>query len=269
MSAPDVFDEHLARWRDWCASPWGRLRFAVAHETLGRHLASLGAGPLRVLDVGGGDARDSLPLAIAGHDVTVVDTAPGMLGAADRRATEAGVPLRTVRAGLDDLAGLGDGFDLVLCHFVLHYRPAAEPDLARLAAAVRPGGLLSVMAPNPAGVVLQKLVRGGPSAALEELASDRWHTVTFAEDGRKYSREECATEMAACGLEVLDWYGGRCANDLLTDDEAKRDPDYFATLERLELQLCDREPFRRIGLFWQQLGRRPSVSGVAPESARR
>jgi S-adenosylmethionine-dependent methyltransferase len=46
---------------------------------------------LRILDVGGGDARDSLPLALAGHDVTVMDTSPGMLAEASRRAIERGV----------------------------------------------------------------------------------------------------------------------------------------------------------------------------------
>jgi len=255
MAATNVFDEHLGQWQEWCATPWGRLRFAVVRETLGRHLGELGPGPLRVLDVGGGDARDSLPLAEAGHEVTVVDPSAGMLREAARRAAQAAVPLRTVEAGLDDLAELGGGYDLVLCHFVLHYRPAGELDVARLAASLRPGGLLSVIAPNPPGVVLQKLVRGGPAAGFEELVSENWHTVTFAEDGRKYTREECATEMSVAGLVDVGWYGGRCANDLLVDDDAKQQPDFYTALERLELAMCDREPFKRIGIFWQQLGR--------------
>lgn len=267
MTAPDPFEEHLSRWQAWAEEPWGRLRFAIVRHTLAPHVAALGAGPLRVLDVGGGDGRDSLPLAEAGHDVVVVDTAPAMLAEARRRAADAGVPdrVRVVCAGLDDLPGAdlpgadlpGDGFDLVLCHFLLHYRPEPAEDVARLASLLRPGGRLSVIAPNPDGLVLQRLVRGGPGAALEELAREDWHTVTFDEAGHKLTHEAAASALEAAGLEVVGRYGGRCANDLLTDDEAKHDPDYYAALERLELTLCDREPFWRLGTFWQLVARRP------------
>lgn len=274
VSATNPFDEHLTRWRAWTAEPWGRLRFAVVRHTLAREVeavaASSGAGALRVLDVGGGDGRDSLPLAQAGHEVTVVDTAPGMLAEAEGRAVAAHASerVRTVRAGLDDLptaledapgAHPQNGFDLVLCHFLLHYRPAPVEDVARLATMLAPGGRLSVIAPNPDGLVLQKLVREGPAAALQELASDAWHTVTFDEEGHKLTHTTCAAAMAACGLEPVALYGGRCANDLLTDDAAKHDPDYYGTLEELELALCDREPFNRIGTFWQLVATRPET----------
>ena len=76
-------------------------------------------------------------------------------------------------------------WDLVLCHFVLHYRPAGAGDVRRLAAAVRPGGRLSVMVPNPASMVLRQLVTGGPEAALIELHADTKHAVTVAHDVRK------------------------------------------------------------------------------------
>jgi S-adenosylmethionine-dependent methyltransferase len=271
MTGMNPFDEHLARWRTWTTEPWGRLRFAVVRHTLAREVAAVaaavGSRPLRVLDVGGGDGRDSEPLAAAGHQVTVMDTAPGMLAEARRRAAEAGLTqrTRTVHAGLDDLPGAVEGgYDLVLCHFLLHYRPTPAEDVALLAELLGPEGRLSVIAPNPDGLVLQKLVRRGPVAALEELASDAWHTVTFDEDGHKLSHEACAVAMSASGLDVVSLYGGRCANDLLTDDDAKYDAEYYADLERLELQLCDREPFRRIGTFWQLVAQRcadpPGVS---------
>ena len=259
VAAANPFDEHLARWQAWAEEPWGRLRFAVVRHTLAAHVAALGPAPLRVLDVGGGDGRDSLPLAVAGHDVVVLDTAPGMLAEAARRAAMAGVPdrVRGVAAGLDDLPGAaGDGFDLVLCHFLLHYRARPAEDVTRLAALLRPGGRLSVVAPNPDGLVLQRLVRSGPAAALEELSREDWHTVTFDEAGHKLPHAAVATAMTAAGLDVVGRYGGRCANDLLTDDDAKRDPDHYEALERLELALCDREPFWRIGVFWQLVGRR-------------
>jgi S-adenosylmethionine-dependent methyltransferase len=254
------FDEHLQQWRSWASSPWGRIRFAVVRRTLSWQVDALGAGPLRILDVGGGDGRDSLPLAQQGHEVTVLDSSAGMLQEARESAKRLGVTsvFRTVEGSIDDLvASTDDGFDLVLCHFLLQYRPHGTSDLERLAAAVRPGGRLSVIAPNPAGAVLSRLVREGPKAAMVELDSRTAETVIFQQVVRKIGYEQMRSDLEAVGLEVVAQYGGRCANDLVVDDEAKHDPVFYTDLERLELDLCDREPFKRTGLFWQLVGQRP------------
>lgn len=251
----DPFNDRLAEWRAWTEASWGRIRFAVVAETLRRQAAALGER-LRILDVGGGDGGDAIPLARAGHDVTVVDPAPEWLAEAQRRASAAGVAVTTVEGGLDDLP---DGtWDLVLCHFVLHYRPAGAGDVDRLAALVRPGGRLSVMAPNPAAMVLMRLTRSGPAAALEELAADSRHSHTFDHRARKVTAEQVADELRAAGLATVARYATRIANDLLTDDDAKRDPAYFDRLLELELALCDREPFVRIGGLWQLVAERPA-----------
>ena len=73
-----VFDDRAGEWASWQASPWGRLRYAVVRETTARAVAAL-PGRLRVIDVGGGDGADSLPLAAQGHEVTVLDFAPELL----------------------------------------------------------------------------------------------------------------------------------------------------------------------------------------------
>ena len=245
----DVFAERLAAWQEYCATPWARIRYAVVEETLRREAKAIG-GRLRVLDIGGGDARDALPLALAGHDVTVMDPAASWLAEAERRATEAGVTITTHEGGIDDLPESGD-YDLVLCHFVLHYRAAGAGDIARLARLVRPGGRLSVMCPNPVAMVLSTLVRSGPEAALEQLKADSIRSVTFDHDARKVTADEVAAEMGAAGLDVVARYATRIANDLLTDNDAKADPVFFERLLELELALCDREPYVRIGGLWQ------------------
>lgn len=255
----DPFEEQLAAWRAYVVQPWARIRYAVAASVLERELSGRAPG-LRVLDVGGGDGLDSIPLAGLGHEVTIVDTAPGMLAEAGRRAAEAGVADRvvTVEASLDDLGALGgEGFDVVLCHFVLHYRPAEAQadDVRRLAAQLRPGGLLSVIAPNPDARALGTLVRHGPAAALEALASEEWASQTFQHSGRLMPVAQFTPDLVGAGLEVVGHYGGRIANDLLTADALKHDPAYFDDLLRLELQLSDREPYKRLGFFWQLVAR--------------
>lgn len=250
----DVFSDKLAQWRAYTATPWGRIRYTVVEEILRRQCAELGEG-LRILDVGGGDGMDALPLALAGHDVTILDPSESWLAEAKRRAVEAGTSLTTLVGGLDDLPA--GGWDLVLCHFVLHYRPAAAGDVRRLAAAVRPGGRLSVMVPNPASMVLRRLVTGGPVAALTELRADTKRTVTFDHDVRKVSMGDLEAELASAGLELTGRFGTRIANDLLTDNDAKNDPAYFDRILELERELCDQEPFVRIAGMYQLVAERP------------
>lgn len=261
MSEPDpaVFDERMERWREYAESPWGRIRFAVVRHTLERVLAKLGPGPLRILDVGGGDGRDSEPLARLGNHVTVLDTSERMLAVADAAARAHGVDdhLRTVAGSLDDVVRLsGDGYDLVLCHFLLQYRTDTVSDVRTLTHAVRPGGMLSLIAPNPNGNVVATLVREGPEAALAALESDVVYAATFDREVRKIADEEARSAIESAGCTVLAQYGGRCANDLLVDNAPKYDDAFFSRLQELELALCDRPPFNRIGAFWQLVAQR-------------
>lgn len=249
----DVFSENLAAWQEYAATPWARIRYATVGDVLQRHAAELGPR-VRVLDVGGGDGRDALPLALAGHDVTVLDPSRSWLAEADRRAADAGVRLTAVEAGLDDLP-TGE-WDLVLCHFVLRYRPDSTQDVAALASRVRPGGLLSLVDVNPAARVLRLLVAGGPTHAAEELHAVGAEVETFATAARKVEVEQVRAEVEAAGLRVVGRHGHRIANDLLTDDRAKHDPAYFAQLLALERELRDRPPFRDIGFAWQVVAQR-------------
>jgi S-adenosylmethionine-dependent methyltransferase len=244
----DVFSEKLAAWRDYTETPWARIRYEVVGEVLRRQAEDLG-GQIRVLDVGGGDGMDALPLARAGHDVTIVDPSDAWLDEARRRAHAAGTSITTVAAGLDDLPA-GD-WDLVLCHFVLRYRDGTTDDIASLARHVRPGGRLSIMDVNPDGRVLRELVNRGPAAALEELDAERARVETFHTDARKVDLPTTTSEAAAAGLTPVGVFGNRIANDLLVDDTAKHDPAFFEQLLALELELCDREPFNRVGFAWQ------------------
>lgn len=251
----DVFSERLSAWRDYTATPWGRIRYAVVEETLAREASRLGTA-LRILDVGGGDGMDALPLATAGHEVTVLDQSRGWLDEAERRAAAAGVQLRTVEGDISSAPALGE-FDLVLCHFVLQYLPAGTDDLTTLAAFVRPGGVLSVICPNPAAMVLRQLVIDGPASALSELRAESKQAVLFDHDVRKVEMGELEEALEAIGLSVTRRYGSRIASDLLTDNDAKHEAGYFEDLLQLELALCDREPYLRIGGMYQLIASKP------------
>ena len=88
----------------------------------------------------------------------------------------------------------------MLCHFVLQYRSPDADDLARLAAWTRPAGLVSVIVPNPTGMVLRQLVAEGPAAALAELAASTKLAMTFDHEVRKIPMAELEEALGRAGL---------------------------------------------------------------------
>ena len=258
---PD-FGSHRRAWQEYTRSPWGRIRYAVVAHTLRHNLSGLApadGGPgLRVLDVAGGDGLDALPLARAGHRVTVLDTAPELLADAAAAAAADDVALTCVGAGVDDLPALDlPPFDVVLCHFLLQYRDDPARTLALLAAAVRAGGLVSLAAPNQASEVLVRAARLlDPASALAALTETTQHGVTFATETRWVDPDDTARQLRALGFDAVARYGIRTVTDLVADDDLKHDPVFYADLERLELALCDREPYVRTARMWQIVARR-------------
>ena len=109
-----------------------------------------------------------------GATVTVVDVSIDALATLRRRAAEAGVADRViaVQGDVEALAELvpAAAFDLVLAHGILEVVEAAAPSFAAIAAAVRPGGLLSVLVSNPVAAVLGRALAGDLAGAERELA---------------------------------------------------------------------------------------------------
>lgn len=141
--------DRIADGEFWAFSD--RLLWALLSARL---LPALGAGPVRFLDAGGGTGRWSLRLlsALPGATGVLVDVSEGMLAVAREKARRrrAADRLSLVSHDLHRPIPRSLGrFDLALCfHNVagLVADPAAL--LCRIAAAVRPGGHVAVVAPN-------------------------------------------------------------------------------------------------------------------------
>lgn len=259
-----MFDQNLEAWRAWQAAPWGRLRYRVVQETLARTCAMVRTGPLRVLDVGGGDGGDAIPLAQQGHDVTVLDFSAPLLAGVESAAEGLALHdrLRTVHCDLADLADLASAelgsFDVVLCHNVLQYCASTTSTVSTLAALLGDSGALSLLAPNPASDVLVAAMRKGKlPEALALLSASMVRTATFDRDVPRIEPDEAALALKAAGLQVVARFGIRCVTDFIADDARKHDPRFYADLEQLELALCAREPFLRTARMWQLIARRP------------
>lgn len=250
-----AFDRRIPAWESYLATPWARVRYDVVATVLDRLIAELGPGPLRILDLGGGDGADSIRLAEAGHRVTIVDGAAGMLARAHNAAESRGCADRLRAVESDLLSWQRDAvYDLVLCHFVLPYLAAADQDRAWsvVQGALAPNGIASVVSPNPVAEVLSAIHRDDDvSLALRRLRGDPLRGPTFDHDLHSRPLHEVERSAAEVGLEVRRRVGLRVAVDLLPDGPAKHDPDRYRDILELELALAEQRPYLDIARAWQ------------------
>ncbi len=232
------------------AGPAGSARTAVVWEVLSAALAEAdpAGGGLDVVDAGGGTGGFAVPLAAAGHRVTVVDPSPDSLAALQRRAAERGLGDRVV-ALQGDLADLGAlvapaSTDLVLCHSVLEVVDDPADALAAAAAVLRPGGRLSLLVANRDAAVLARALAGRPDEAAHVLTdpAGRWG----AADGvaRRWTPDQVSRLVEAAGLRVEQVHGVRVVADLVPSAVLDAEPGAAAALLALERTLSDRAPFR-------------------------
>jgi S-adenosylmethionine-dependent methyltransferase len=223
----------------------------------------LGEGrSLSVLDVGGGSGTLAVPLAEAGHDVTVVDPSADALATLRRRAETAGVAgrVRGVQGDGDRLhevlpgtEAAAAGFDLALCHSVLEVVDDPAATLREIAAAVRPGGLVSIATANRAGAVLTRALSGHPREALA-LVGDQDPAPGRARPARRrFDPGELLALVAEAGLRPGAWRGVAVVADLL-DASSGADP---AAVRALELALAESSPYRDVATGLHVLATRP------------
>ncbi|MEV0719144.1 methyltransferase domain-containing protein [Asanoa sp. NPDC050611] len=234
-------------------------RTAVVWQVLRRELDRAPDGGLTILDVGGGTGGFAVPLAEAGHRVTVVDASPDALAALNRRAVEAGVAprVRAVQGDGEALTGLVSpgSVDLVLCHSVLEVADDPRGVVSAIAAALRPGGAASVLVASRAAAVLARATGGHLAAAAALIADPDGRTGPRDTLRRRYDADGAADLLRDCGLAIEDVHGVRVVADLVPAAAADADPQ---ALLDLELAASASPPYRDIAAQLHLLARRPA-----------
>lgn len=243
-------------------------RLALMSRLLGEALESVRRpdGGARVLDCGGGSGTYAVPLAAQGAELTVVDISADALATLTRRAAEAGVGerVRPVAGDVEALAALvpGEEFDLVLAHGILEVVDAVEGTFAAIAAAVRPGGVLSVLVGNPVASVVARALAGEPAAALADLRALDGHDGPIAPDGSGRPDDAAVGPArverlcAAAGLELEARHGIGVFSDLVPGS-ALDAPGARDALAALDAEAAGRAPFADIAGRVHLLARRP------------
>jgi S-adenosylmethionine-dependent methyltransferase len=239
-------------------TPAAGARTAAVWAVLRRELGRNSGRELTVLDVGGGTGGFAVPIAQSGHRVTVVDASPDALAALTRRAADAGVAdrVRAVQGDGDALAGLVEpgSVDLILCHAVLEVVDDPVKVVAAIAAALRPGGAVSLLVAGRAAAVLGRAFNGHLDVASALLTDPDGRAGGRDNLRRRYDVETASALLRSAGLVVEETHGVRVLADLLPAVVVEDDPQ--AMIE-LELALSERPPFRDIASQLHVFARRP------------
>jgi SAM-dependent methyltransferase len=161
-SAAHAFDRIAASYDStFGANPIGRVFRYVFQERL---LRAFPRGA-RLLDLGCGTGEDALLLASRRRHVVGIDVSPAMVEAARARALAQGERGECVRfevGQLEDLAGLGGGFDGAYSDFGALNCADLEAAGRALSRTLRSGApvVVSVMGPRPLPLLLERLLTG-------------------------------------------------------------------------------------------------------------
>jgi 2-polyprenyl-3-methyl-5-hydroxy-6-metoxy-1,4-benzoquinol methylase len=250
------------------SSSWPAGRSSVVWDDLRRALDELGqlrGRGLVVVDAGGGSGGYAVPVAQLGHQVIVVDPSPDSLASLERRAAEAGVG-EQVSARQGDLDTLGEAVgsaqaDVVLCHDVLEVADDPGAGLAAAAAALRPGGILSVLAANRSAAVLGRVLAGRFEAAEHVLSGDAPTGTDRAL--RRFDLDELVALTSAVGLSVVELSGDRVFSDLVPGAALDIEPHSQEVLARLEAIVARLPVYRSMATRLHLLARKPEADTLA------
>jgi S-adenosylmethionine-dependent methyltransferase len=210
-------------------------------ELLADQLARLdpAGAALEVVDLGGGTGGVAIALAGQGHRVTVIDPSPDALASLERRTAESGLEGRIV-ARQGDAADLVDvvgerSTDVVVCHRVLEVVESPQEALAAMAAVLRPGGALSLLASQRRAAVL-----GHALAGHLALARRAWA------DRSRFDHDGLVELVTAAGFTVQASHGIGAVSEHVAESVVDGEPGAYAELKALEAEVSQDPAFRAL-----------------------
>ncbi|HZH29179.1 MAG TPA: methyltransferase domain-containing protein [Pyrinomonadaceae bacterium] len=277
------FEEGATAYAAYLQTVEGRLRLDIAWENFLSALNDTGATQTedardgateatgdgaakakRALDLGGGTGALALRFAAHGWHVSVIDPSATMLAlAADtfRAATlDARVTFHQSTAENAHELFAPQTFDAAVCHNVLEYVSNPEAAVRALAALVKTGALVSLVARNRAGESMRAALKAHDlEAAAHALSAAHVNESLYGGPARLYDAASLASLAEGAGLRVSAVRGVRVVADYLPASLSET-PDAYARLLSFELALGARPEFAAVARYTQIIARRVRVA---------
>lgn len=143
--------------------------------------------------------------------------------------------------------------DVVCCHGVVMYLPSLTEAIATIVGLARPGGLVSVLSRNQAGIAMRAGMSGHWRAALDGFDADHYTNRLGLTDLRADHPDAVQHALHAAGADTLAWYGVRLFTDHWDHDQP---PAYLDDLLEAEDQAGQRDPYRQLAALTHTLATR-------------
>jgi ubiquinone/menaquinone biosynthesis C-methylase UbiE len=148
----------------------------------------------KILDIGGGTGRHAIPLAQAGHEVTVVDLSTEMLRQLEQKRTE-GLKITTLNVDVLEYEFPVETYDLIIMMWNALNEIALTEDnasllLSQCKRALKPRGKMLININNPDTFDPAALDFQTEYVADEVTYKEYWHVVAFDESTRTSTSRE-------------------------------------------------------------------------------
>lgn len=207
----------------------------------------------RLLDMGCGTGRFTVPLAEAGAAVTGLDLTQAMLDQAEKKLAERGLAAELRQGDMAALPFPDESFDVVtsmlaLMHIPLTDRAAVFSEVARV---LTPGGRMLLCVKNG---VFERLFRGDRFAEVDVTDVENKELIfTETRDGEElrapwfsFTPDELTLLFARAGMTVTHLRGNTPISVWLAE-QVLADPGIRSVVHRLESTLSDVPPFNHLG----------------------
>ena len=140
-------------------------------------------------------------------------------------------------------------FDVVSAHNVLEYVEDRGSFVSALASKLATDGTLSLVFANAASVPITTAVRTSDPVRTRAALKDGMLRIGMKGESKEaapINESDLVSRLAGEGVLLEAKYGLRIFNELMTSEDKKSDTAWFSEMIRLELDACDREPYRSI-----------------------
>ena len=247
-----VFDTNAKEWAKRQKSPWSKLRYELALRNIIENIDK--EKSLKILDSGGGNGLDSLPLAKLGHKVTLLDYSQEMIDLAKSGAKKLNISDK-VNYIIDDVENVdkhfeNESFELVMLHNVLSYVENPRQIIKKNLKVLKPNGIFSLMQVNVYSEVYYPAVfENNLDLSLEKLDAKETTANLFGAKITRFSAEELVSMVEKEGLTLVKRFGISCLNTFVSNNEIKSDKAFYNKLKQLEIIMCDRFPYYHVARF--------------------